>query len=1662
MIGSRRFPFMMSLRSESDNSDNTIEFTVSLNQQSYQEITVNYTTVEGTALAGEDFVAKSGQLTFAPGETTQTIAIPVWGDGLVEADESFQISLSNVTNALLATSEAIGMLSDDDAIGSAFNLGDSDNGITLFEAEVFHSQVARGEYSWETIAEIEASSGEAVQVGPDTGKVYWRNSASSLLNSPRLDYRIGFTEIGTYYVWLLGRAGGSTVETSDKAFVGLDGNLKASQSLSEVGADYSWQRVTLEVDSPGQHTLNLWMNEDGFVADKILITQDAALNLVNDQLSTISIHDVTQSEGDSSDNIIEFTVSLNQQSYQEITVNYTTVEGTAKAGEDFVAKSGKLTFAPGETTQTIAIAVWGDGLVEADESFQINLSNVQNAVLGDTEAIGTLSDDDSTSQAFSEVNFDDGIIVFEAEAFHAQVARSEYSWEIITEVEASAGQALQVWPDTGRVWGNGDFAALNSPRLDYRIDFSEIGTYYVWVLGRAGGSTVNTSDRAYVGLDGNLASAALLPRVTEDYGWKKVALEVDSVGQHTLNLWMNKDGFIADKILLTQNADLNLVNDRLSTISIHDVTQSESDNSDNTIEFTVSLNQQSYQEITVNYTTVEETAKAGEDFVAKSGQLTFAPGETTQTIAIPVWGDGLVEADESFQISLSNVTNALLATSEAIGMLSDDDAIGSAFNLGDSDNGITLFEAEVFHSQVARGEYSWETIAEIEASSGEAVQVGPDTGKVYWRNSASSLLNSPRLDYRIGFTEIGTYYVWLLGRAGGSTVETSDKAFVGLDGNLKASQSLSEVGADYSWQRVTLEVDSPGQHTLNLWMNEDGFVADKILITQDAALNLVNDQLSTISIHDVTQSEGDSSDNIIEFTVSLNQQSYQEITVNYTTVEGTAKAGEDFVAKSGKLTFAPGETTQTIAIAVWGDGLVEADESFQINLSNVQNAVLGDTEAIGTLSDDDSTSQAFSEVNFDDGIIVFEAEAFHAQVARSEYSWEIITEVEASAGQALQVWPDTGRVWGNGDFAALNSPRLDYRIDFSEIGTYYVWVLGRAGGSTVNTSDRAYVGLDGDLANAILLPKVGGDYSWKRVTLDVDIPGQHTLNLWMNKDGFIADKILITQDADLNLVNDQLSTISINDVTQTEADSHDNVIEFTVSLNQQSYQEITVNYATVEGTAKAGEDFINTNGIITFSPGETNQKISIPVLGDHIVEFTEDFSVILDQPQNAIIDDGQGQATLINDDIPNISINDITINEGNSGTGEAFFTLSLDKVSNQIVTVNYVTENLTAEVGEDYIANNGTATFTPGQTTQTIAVAIADDRFIEENESFQVQLSDATNAEIEDSQGLGLIVDDDSAGAGISEGNYGDGVTVIEAENFHAQLARGSYRWQTINETEASAQKAVFAGPDDGRIYGRGSFAEIYSPRLDYRIDFSEIGTYYVWVLGRAGGSTVDTSDRAFVGLDGSLASAALLPTVTEDYGWKKVALEVDSVGQHTLNLWMQEDGFVADKLLITQDSELIPTNIPLGDGLIGEYYNDTEFSDLALTRTDSAIDFNWGDNSPDDLINPNRFSVSWQGGIEAEYSETYTFTTRSDDGTRLWVNNQLLIDSWTGNGYRQNTGEISLTAGETYDIRLDYFDYQGSANAQLLWSSSNQTQEIIPQNYLYTNFSAHQGGSSI
>jgi hypothetical protein len=152
--------------------------------------------------------------------------------------------------------------------------------------------------------------------------------------------------------------------------------------------------------------------------------------------------------------------------------------------------------------------------------------------------------------------------------------------------------------------------------------------------------------------------------------------------------------------------------------------------------------------------------------------------------------------------------------------------------------------------------------------------------------------------------------------------------------------------------------------------------------------------------------------------------------------------------------------------------------------------------------------------------------------------------------------------------------------------------------------------------------------------------------------------------------------------------------------------------------------------------------VTVAVNGDTNAEPNETFQVTLSQPAGALIADGQGVGTIV-DDEPRISISDVSELEGRSGTTLFAFTVTLSTESDVPVTVNFATANGTARDNSDYEAQSGTITFAPGETSKTISIVVNGDRRREANETFFVNLTDVVGALLQDSQGKGTILNDD-------------------------------------------------------------------------------------------------------------------------------------------------------------------------------------------------------------------------------------------------------------------------------------------------------------------------------
>lgn len=263
-----------------------------------------------------------------------------------------------------------------------------------------------------------------------------------------------------------------------------------------------------------------------------------------------------------------------------------------------------------------------------------------------------------------------------------------------------------------------------------------------------------------------------------------------------------------------------------------------------------------------------------------------------------------------------------------------------------------------------------------------------------------------------------------------------------------------------------------------------------------------------------------------------------------------------------------------------------------------------------------------------------------------------------------------------------------------------------------------------------------------------------------------------TGDNILCTFTNEAATVSINNAMVIEGDSGTKDMVFTVSLSTPSSSPVTVDFATMDGTASAaGADYVSNSGTVTFAPGETTKSIVVVVNGDTVNEIDETFFVNLSNASGAGIAAGMGRGTgtILNDDgggLPSLSISDVLVKEGDTGGGvSAVFTVTLTPLTNETVTVNFSTENGTAEAGSDYTAVPSTVlTFGPNTTTQTITVLVTPDTAVEANETFFVNLSGpSNNARIARGTGQGVILNDDGGGTPtlfidnvlLAEGNSG-------------------------------------------------------------------------------------------------------------------------------------------------------------------------------------------------------------------------------------------------------------------------------------------------------------------
>lgn len=391
---------------------------VTLSAPSGKTVVVSWTAAEGTATDPEDFHAASGSLTFQPGETSKPVTVEVLGDLLDEIDETLEVSLAASLNVTIGDGAGALTLQDDDA-PPALAAGDG--------------SAAEGAGALGLAVTLSAASGRTVTVGWATGDGSATAPADYAAASGTLTFQPGETSKTL------------TVQIEDDALDEEDEGF--SVSLSDA------------------------------VQASISDAQGAALVLDDDPAPSLSIDDVTVTEGDPPGTAdVQLTVSLSAASGRTVTAAWATADGTATAPDDYASASGTLSLPPGQTSDTITISLQKDDLAEDDETFTLELSSPGNATLADGSGLATILDDDgpgSLSFALPAYSVtEDGLAVTvtairsDGNTGDVSVAYSASGGTATPGADHSPVSGTLTWPDGDAAPKSFDVAILNDPAVE--------------------------------------------------------------------------------------------------------------------------------------------------------------------------------------------------------------------------------------------------------------------------------------------------------------------------------------------------------------------------------------------------------------------------------------------------------------------------------------------------------------------------------------------------------------------------------------------------------------------------------------------------------------------------------------------------------------------------------------------------------------------------------------------------------------------------------------------------------------------------------------------------------------------------------------------------------------------------------------------------------------------------------------------------------------------------------------------------------------------------------------------------------------------------------------------------------------------------------------------
>jgi hypothetical protein len=672
------------------------------------------------------------------------------------------------------------------------------------------------------------------------------------------------------------------------------------------------------------------------------------------------------------------------------------------------------------------------------------------------------------------------------------------------------------------------------------------------------------------------------------------------------------------------------------SLSVDDIEVTEGDSGTVSAAFTVTLSAASSTAVTAAYATSNGTATSGSDYVAASGTLSFAVGQTSKRVSVSVRGDALDENDETFTLALSVPAGATLADGVGQATIRDDDPLPT----------LSIDDARITEGNTGSSTISLPV--RLSTASGRVVTVE------YATADGSALAGS---DY--------TATSGVLTIAAGATSATLAVPVLG-----------DTVDEDDETLTVTLSWPSGAE------------IADG----QAVATIADNDGTVTLSVSDGRVTEATGSAVSAAFTVTLSAASSQRVTVSYATANGSAVAPGDYAQVAGVLTFPAGATTRTVAVSVKGDALDEPDETFELRLASPVNATLADATGQATIVDNDGPPRmTVADSRRTEGNPGGTAAALAFKVSLGVASGQEVTVGYATAGGTATAGSDYTEASGVLTFApgtlaqTVSVPILADGLD--EANETVTLTLASATNATVADGQGVGTIVDDDpaptlrVADASAVEGAAGATTTMRLTVTLSAVNAKSVSVayatangtavsgqdYTTAAGSLTFDPGVTERAvDVSVLGDALDeadetvrvtlsrpvnatiaagvavgtisddddppTLAVGDASVTEATGTAVSLVFPVTLSAASGRRVTGSYSTANGSATAPGDFAGATGTLTFPAGTTSRTVAVRVKGDALAEGDETLELRLSAPVNAVLGDGVGVGTVVDND----------------------------------------------------------------------------------------------------------------------------------------------------------------------------------------------------------------------------------------------------------------------------------------------------------------------------------------------------------------------------------------------------------------------------------------------